>query len=155
MHKDIEAAFTEKLKKTILQFYGENPQKSNDYNRIINKKHFDRLNNLLKAHESDVIHGGKTDESDLFIAPTLIKNPSLHSELMKEEIFGPLLPIIPIDNVESAIQFINGKPKPLALYVFSTNAQVQNTVVYYTSSGGVGINECIMHVCKLYAIVTR
>ena len=132
------------MKACINNFYGDDPQTSPDYARIINQRQFKRLQALLK--DGDILTGGQTNSEENYIAPTLINNVSLDSELMQEEIFGPILPILDYSNLEDAITFINQRPKPLALYLFSNNKAKQEQVLKATSSGGVCINDTIFQV---------
>ena len=131
------------IQKYILEFYGENPQDSRDYGRIINENHFDRLNELLK--EGEVIFGGITNREKLYISPTLIEEIPEKTRIMNEEIFGPLLPILEFGRLSEAVDFINRRPKPLALYIFSRNKEFQQRIISETSSGGVCINDTIVH----------
>ena len=132
------------LQKCLQEFYGENPANSPDYARIIHQKHFDRLANLLQSGE--VIIGGETNREQLYIAPTLLENVSLEDAVMQEEIFGPILPIIEYTDINEAISLINSRPKPLALYLFSQNKNLQRLVLQETSAGGVCINDTVMQV---------
>jgi aldehyde dehydrogenase (NAD+) len=132
------------LQKCLKEFYGENPAKSPDYARIIHQKHFDRLAYLLKCGK--VIIGGETNREELYIAPTLLENVSLEDAVMQEEIFGPILPIIEYTDINEAITLINSRPKPLALYLFSQNKNLQNRILQETSSGGICINDTVMQV---------
>ncbi len=132
------------LKKCLKEFYGENPAISPDYARIIHQKHFDRLANFLKCGE--VIIGGETNPEELYIAPTLLGNVSLTDTVMQEEIFGPILPIIEYTDINEAITLINSRPKPLALYLFSQNKNLQKRILQETSSGGICINDTVMQV---------
>ncbi|BAZ85168.1 aldehyde dehydrogenase [Dolichospermum compactum] len=132
------------LQKCLQEFYGKNPTTSPDYARIIHQEHFDRLANLLKYGE--VIIGGETHREQLYIAPTLLENVSLTDPVMQEEIFGPILPIIEYTDINEAITLINSRPKPLALYLFSQNKNLQKRILQETSSGGVCINDTVMQV---------
>lgn len=132
------------IQQCIQDFYGDNPQASPDLARIINQRQFDRLQQLL--NQGKIIQGGQTDREDLYIAPTLITDVDLASPLMQEEIFGPILPILEYQNLSEAIALINSRPKPLALYVFSRDQQIQQQVLMNTSSGGVCLNDTIMHI---------
>ena len=132
------------LKKYLQEFYGENPATSPDYARIIHQKHFHRLTNLLKCGK--VIIGGETKPEELYIAPTLLDNVSLEDAVMQDEIFGPILPIIEYTDINEAITLINSRPKPLALYLFSQNKNLQKRILQETSSGGVCINDTVMQV---------
>jgi acyl-CoA reductase-like NAD-dependent aldehyde dehydrogenase len=144
VHSAIKDVFVEKMKKTIQDFYGEDPMQSADYARIINDRHFQRLTHLLS--DGIIIAGGKTDAANLYIAPTLIDGVSLQDNIMKEEIFGPLFPIMTFDQLDQAIDLVNSLPRPLALYYFSDNAQNQQTILTKTSSGGGCINDTISHI---------
>jgi acyl-CoA reductase-like NAD-dependent aldehyde dehydrogenase len=93
-----------------------------------------------------VITGGETNPDDRYIAPTLMDQVHWDDPIMEEEIFGPILPILEYDQIETAIEQINRRPKPLALYLFTHNKQLQKQVLYSTSSGGVCINDTIMHI---------
>ncbi|MEH2461830.1 aldehyde dehydrogenase [Nostoc sp.] len=142
--KKIKKDLIDGLGKCLKEFYGDNPANSHDYARIISQKQFDRLVNFLK--DGEVIIGGKTQPSERYIAPTVIDNVSLQDSVMQEEIFGPILPIIEYTDIAEAIALINSRPKPLALYLFSQNKNLQKRVLQETSSGGVCINDTVMQV---------
>ncbi|XP_043940011.1 aldehyde dehydrogenase family 3 member B1 [Protopterus annectens] len=124
------------------EFYGKNPQESEDLGRIINEKHFNRLKALLSSGKVAV--GGQTDEKDKYIAPTVLVDVKETDPVMQEEIFGPILPIVDVENIDEAIAFMNRHEKPLALYVYSTDNKVVKDVLERTSSGGFCSNDCIM-----------
>ncbi|NEU72074.1 aldehyde dehydrogenase [Hassallia byssoidea VB512170] len=130
------------IQKCLKEFYGDNPATSPDYARIINQKHFDRLVNLLK--DGKIIVGGESNSSESYIAPTVIDKVSSADAVMQEEIFGPILPVIEYTDIGEAIALINSRPKPLALYLFSQNKNLQKQVCQQTSSGGVCINHTII-----------
>lgn len=132
------------LKENIEKVYGDKLIESKSYGRIINRKHFRRLEKLLNQGEK--VCGGKIDEERLFIPPTVIKNLPENSLIMREEIFGPILPIFEYEKIEDAIAFVNARPKPLALYVFSKDKNIQDKVIAETSSGGVCINDVMVQV---------
>jgi aldehyde dehydrogenase (NAD+) len=142
--KKIKQDLLDGLKKTLKEFYGDNPADSPDYARIISQKHCERLSNLLKAGE--IIIGGETKLAERYIAPTIIDQVSLTDPVMQEEIFGPILPVIEYTDVAEAIALINSRPKPLALYLFTQNNDLQKRILQETSSGGVCINDTVMHV---------
>ncbi len=144
IHKDIKEEFVVALKKEIKTFFGESPITNEEFGKIINKRHFDRIKGYLEGQ--DVIFGGKFDEANLKIEPTFVDNPSPDAPIMQEEIFGPILPIIEFSDVNEVCQFINNRPKPLALYIFSNDSAFQKKILRNTSSGGVAINETIMHI---------
>lgn len=141
---EIKQALTKELINAIIDFYGENAQTSEFYSRIINQKNFERLSEYLK--DGNILYGGKTDKNNLYIEPTLIENISPTHKIMQEEIFGPILPIISYNNIKEVINFINSRPKPLALYVFSKDSKFCNYVINNTSAGGMSINDTIMHI---------
>ncbi|MCC5630145.1 aldehyde dehydrogenase [Nostoc sphaeroides] len=143
VNKKIKKDLIHGLEKSLKEFYGDNPVNSCDYARIISHKHFDRLVSFLK--DGKVIIGGETQSSECYIAPTVIDNVSLDDSVMQEEIFGPILPIIEYTDIAEAIALINSKPKPLALYLFSQNKNLQKRVLQETSSGGVCINDTVIH----------
>ncbi|MCC5663100.1 aldehyde dehydrogenase [Nostoc sp. CHAB 5784] len=144
VNKTIKKDLINGLGKCVKEFYGDNPANSPDYARIISEKHFDRLVNFLK--DGEVLIGGETQPSERYIAPTVVDNVSLEDSVMQEEIFGPILPIIEYTDIAEAIALINSRPKPLALYLFSQNKNLQNQVLQETSSGGVCINDTVMQV---------
>jgi aldehyde dehydrogenase (NAD+) len=131
------------LKETLVQFYGADSQKSPDYGRIINTRHFDRLTALLVS--GTVYHGGQHDRGDRFIAPTVLLNVSPDSPVMQDEIFGPILPVLEVDDVEQAIDFVNARPSPLGLYVFAEDQRVTEQILEATTSGDAAVNDCTIH----------
>lgn len=143
VHQNIKEKLLNRIKKYIRQFYGNVPSKNPNYSRIINQKHFFRLANLLKYGK--IVVGGETNLEDLYIAPTVIEQISWEDNIMQEEIFGPILPVLEYTDLDKAIAIINEKPKPLALYFFSKNKQHQTQVLQTTTSGGVCINDTVMH----------
>jgi aldehyde dehydrogenase (NAD+) len=148
LHESIKEEFIEKAKKYIEEFYGDNPQVSSDYCRIINENHFERLMGLL--NEGEIILGGKSDKNDLYIEPTIIDKISWDDPIMKEEIFGPILPIIEFEDIENIIDDIRNRPKPLALYIFSESIEIQKLILNQLSFGGGCINDTIIHVSSAY-----
>ncbi|NXN10005.1 AL3A2 dehydrogenase, partial [Indicator maculatus] len=138
----IQSKVVENIKATLQEFYGADVKSSPDYERIINKRHFKRILGLLEGQK--IAHGGETDEASCFIAPTILTDVSPESKVMEEEIFGPVLPIVTVKSVEEAIEFINRREKPLALYVFSNNKELITRVVSETSSGGVTVNDVVI-----------
>uniref|UniRef100_A0A7S1QZ24 Aldehyde dehydrogenase n=1 Tax=Neobodo designis TaxID=312471 RepID=A0A7S1QZ24_NEODS len=131
------------LAKARESFMGPDPQQSKDYGRIINDMHFDRLVGLMKGGK--VVLGGEHDKKTRFIAPTVLDNVDLNSPLMTDEIFGPLLPLVPYETIDDAIAFINAREKPLALYIFSNDKSAVQKVETLTSSGAYSVNDCLMH----------
>lgn len=144
VHSRVKPRFIELLRKTINEFYEGNPHASPDYARIINAAHFSRIARLMS--EGEIIHGGETVADENYIAPTLIDKVTVDHRIMQEEIFGPLLPILSFETIDQAIDLINSRPKPLALYYFSKNKKKQQSILRRTSSGGGCINDTISHV---------
>ncbi|MDX2253976.1 MAG: aldehyde dehydrogenase [Pseudanabaenaceae cyanobacterium bins.39] len=142
IQKSIKPLLVPKLIFYIKSFFGENPQQSPDLGRIVNERQFDRLVSLLK--DGKILIGGEHDRGDRYIAPTIIDQISPDAAIMSEEIFGPILPILEYDQIAEAIAYINSQPKPLALYLFSSNRQNQDKVIQETSYGGGCINDVIM-----------
>ncbi|KAF9111695.1 Aldehyde dehydrogenase [Mortierella sp. AM989] len=144
-----EEKFIPALKSALIEMYGTNPQTSPDLSRIVNNRHFHRLTKVLSENQSgEIVIGGQTDEKDLYIAPTVITGVDREDKLMEDELFGPLLPVIRVADVDDAIEFINSKDDPLALYVFSSNKKLAKKVMDSTRSGGVLINDTLMHVAE-------
>ena len=136
------------LKKTITEFYGENIEKSPDFGRIVNQKHLNRLNDLIQIHKDNVVFGGNSSKEDLYIEPTLLDNITNDNKIMKEEIFGPILPIITYDNFDEVLEIIQSKSKPLSLYLFSEDENMTHRVVEELSFGGGAINDTLMHLAN-------
>ena len=139
----VAESFIEEMKKAIEAFFGADPKASPDYPRLINERHFDRVAGLMSG--GTIVTGGETDRGTRYIAPTILTGVNPDAEVMREEIFGPVLPVITYAKLDEAINFITTRPKPLALYVFARSADIQNEVIERTSSGGACINDVVMH----------
>jgi aldehyde dehydrogenase (NAD+) len=131
------------LKKEIITAFGENPENSEDLARIINLKHFNRVKRLIP--DSKVFYGGESEEADLYIAPTILQDINWEDDIMKEEIFGPLLPVLSYQNIEEVIHQLKNKEKPLSLYVFSNKKSFVNKILNELSFGSGTINDTIIH----------
>ena len=139
----VHDALLTRMVAAVREFYGDDPQRSESYARIVNERHHDRLTQLL---DSGVIAcGGQHDRSDRYIAPTILTEVDARSSVMDDEIFGPILPVIAVHDLDEAIGFVNTRDKPLALYLFSDDAESQKRVLRRTSSGGVTLNHVWMH----------
>ncbi len=145
IHREVKEQFIEAFKHAVVELHGEDAQQSKHYVRMVSAKAFERVKGYL--NDGVVRYGGRTDAADRYIEPTLLDNVSADSAVMREEIFGPVLPIIEIESVDEAIGFINKREKPLALYVFAEDG-VAKQVVEHTSSGGACINDVIMHIAN-------
>ncbi|MFC8528911.1 aldehyde dehydrogenase family protein [Nocardia sp. NPDC057227] len=117
---------------------------ANDTTRIVNERHLDRLAGVLASHGGEQF-GGVVDRAKLTIAPALVTDPDPESELMREEIFGPILPVLSVENPRAAIDFVNRRPKPLALYLFTSARDTERAVLEQTSSGAVVVNHLLYH----------
>lgn len=135
--------FFEELRKAVTSFYGENPKASPDFARIISDRHWARVEKLL--HKGKIVFGGEVDPRTRYIAPTLIDGISPRDPVMQEEIFGPIIPVITISSLDDAINFINERPKPLALYLFTGSRKTRKRVISETSYGGGCVNDTLMH----------
>lgn len=144
VHDRVHDRFVQLLKQTVESFFGAEPESSPDYGRIVNERHLKRLLALLPG-SGDVLVGGVADPATRFFAPTILTNVPDDAPVMKDEIFGPILPVLRVADVEQATRFINARPKPLALYVFSSDDRVQERVLSSTSSGGALVNHVVLH----------
>jgi len=135
--------FVELLKQEITLAYGENPQESKDLARIVNARHWKRLSELIDP--AKILFGGQTDELQNYISPTIIDEPELESQLMKDEIFGPILPIISYHDENDLHKIIHRYEKPLALYVYSNDKKWAEKIITTFSFGGGCINDCMIH----------
>jgi aldehyde dehydrogenase (NAD+) len=148
INKKLKDKFLKLLIENIKKLYSENPKTSKNYCRVVNRRHFLRLSNLIedaKKNNGKIHFGGEKDIDQLFIEPTILTDISEKSKIHKEEIFGPVLPIYDYNDLDEAINFINNKNKPLALYIYSKNEKNVSKIINETSSGGVCINHSTLH----------
>ncbi|KAF9437321.1 hypothetical protein BGZ76_001208 [Entomortierella beljakovae] len=146
MTEETEKKFIPAYQKAVTKMMGSNPKESLDYPRISNSRHFNRLVTLLSGRESgEIVIGGETYEKELYFAPTVVTNVSRQDKLLQEEIFGPILPVVRVSDVDDAIEFINYKDDSLAFYIFSTNKKLIQKILNSTKSGGVCVNDTLMH----------
>ncbi len=148
VHASREAELLEKLAAAIREFYGDDPKQTPDYARIASPRHHRRLTALLGSGE--VVVGGEADEAERYIAPTVLRGVDADAPVMADEIFGPILPVIAVESLDEAIEFVNRRDKPLALYVFTESAETEARVVERTQSGGVCVNATIWHIANPY-----
>ena len=142
-HSSIRKELVEKIGAAVKSFYGEDPQKSEDYGRIINDRHFARIAGLIDADK--VAIGGQTDAADRYIAPTVLTDVTHEDKVMGQEIFGPVLPVMEYDSMDDVLTHVAKNPNPLALYLFTTNAADEKFVLDRISFGGGCINNTLMH----------
>jgi aldehyde dehydrogenase (NAD+) len=148
VHREAKQELLDRLRGEIERFYGKTPIRNPNMTKIVNERHFDRLKGYL--HEGTVAIGGETDPLLMRIAPTVIENVSPDANVMKEEIFGPILPVLEYEDIDEAIRFVLEKPKPLALYVFAKDDSVQQRVLTRVSFGGGCINDTLLHLANPY-----
>ncbi|KAI6236754.1 hypothetical protein M3Y95_00191800 [Aphelenchoides besseyi] len=138
------SAFTAECVKAVIEFYGGDAEKSEDYGRIINDANFDRLEKLLKESKGKVIHGGETNRSERYIQPTIIE-VDLNDSTMSEECFGPILPVLQFECLDDAIKMIRRREKPLVCYLFTESKKTVQRFESEVSSGTLTVNDTIMH----------
>jgi aldehyde dehydrogenase (NAD+) len=143
-HESIEEPLLDRMKATLHQFFGEKPHASPDYGRIVSLRHQQRLMNLLDG-AGELVAGGDGDPGDRYVAPTILRDVPADSPLMSEEIFGPILPVLKVGGLDEAISFVNSRPKPLALYLFTRDKAVERQILERTTSGGVTVNHTLLH----------
>ena len=142
----VEDQLVSALADAVTNFYGADPRLSPDYARIVNERHHDRLTRLLDAGGYDAtVIGGTGDRDSRYLAPTVLAGVKPDAAVMDDEIFGPILPVLTVGDVDEAIRFVNDREKPLALYAFSQSDEVLDHVVANTSAGGVTLNHAVLH----------
>lgn len=149
VHEDVKQELVNNLISSIKSFYGVFAQESKDYGRIIDTDAFRRLQELIAQEAQNIIYGGETDECGLYIEPTLLSVDTYDCQAMQEEIFGPVLPIMTYINIDSVIDTLRNKPKPLALYVFSKDKEFYWKVIKSLSFGGGAVNDTIQHTANV------
>ncbi len=154
VHREVQAPFESLLKKEITRMFAanKNAAKTPFYARIISKTHHARLNELLRdslRQGGRLVFGGESSEPERFFAPTIVSEVQPDFPLMREEIFGPILPIIPFEKTEEVITWVKRVDKPLALYIFSHNRTFIRDIIDRTASGGVCINDLMLHYLHL------
>lgn len=150
VHKSKVGKLETALKKNIARLYdeGNGIKASSGYGRIISEKHFDMLSGLLDnalSNGAELVTGGEKDRSQKYFAPTVIRNVSLDSDIMQNEIFGPILPIIPYENIDEALKIIADRPKPLAMYILSNRNRFIKDMLRKTTAGGTVVNDFLIH----------
>lgn len=143
VQESVRDALIDELVKAVREFYGDDPRQSEEYARIINTKQFDNL--VRYFTDGDKVCGGESNRDERYIAPTILKNVSPEAPVMQCEIFGPILPVLTIKNVDEALQFVQQREKPLAFYIFSENRATVEKVLANSTSGGACVNETLNH----------
>lgn len=142
--REHEDRLLELMGRAVTDFYGDDPESSPDFARIVDDRHHARLVALLDS--GDAVIGGEHDATERYVAPTVLRDVALDSPAMQDEIFGPILPVLPVDSTDDAIAFVNDRDKPLALYVFADDEAVSDRVLAQTSSGGACVNATLYQV---------
>jgi aldehyde dehydrogenase (NAD+) len=140
--ESIRAKLLEGMIAAIRQMFGEDAQKSADFGRIVNRRHFDRLSSYLK--EGTILSGGQNDPADLYFAPTLLGNLAPGAQVLEEEVFGPILPVIPFEDISEAVKFIQNRPSPLAVYLFTANRTLPRQIEPQIRCGGFCVNDLVV-----------
>ncbi len=143
VHEEIKEALIEEIDKAVHQFFGKDIKQSPDYLRIVSRSNMERLVMLLEGVK--VVSGGNFDMEERYFEPTIVDDVDFEKPVMKQEIFGPVLPVISYRELDEAIQLINNRPRPLALYVFANSRSLQRKVVAAVPAGGVTVNDTMMH----------
>ena len=145
VERGVEDELVTAMVDAVAKFYGDDPRKSPDFGRIVNRRHLDRLQGYLDGGGyAAIATGGTVDVENLYLAPTILTGVDLDAPVMAEEIFGPILPVVAVDDIESAVAIVRDRPHPLALYVFADDDDAIDAVVSGTTSGGVCINHTLM-----------
>ena len=142
--EDVAQELTERIITATIGFYGEDPAATPDYGRIVNDRHFRRLSDLVDDGGHEVVHGGQRRPDERYLAPTVVTNVADGAAVMAEEIFGPILPIVTVADVDEAIARVNEHEKPLALYAFTGSTATAARIIDRTSSGGVCLNGTVL-----------
>lgn len=146
--KRVKDRFLELITNEINLFYGTDPETSNDFARITSSDNIRRISSLMKAGE--IVTGGKIDEENCYVAPTVIKEIKPDDPIMKEEVFGPVLPVMEFDNFEEVYSIIDKNPKPLATYIFTRDKKLARKFLQRTQSGSAGINDTVIQIASPY-----
>jgi aldehyde dehydrogenase (NAD+) len=148
VHSSVKKKLLREMKKVIDKWYGNDPAQSKDLCKIINQENAERLQKLIDPEK--IFTGGNVDLEKQYVEPTILDEVSDSDPVMQEEIFGPILPVLSFDSIEEAIQGVLGRPRPLALYIFSNSRKMQKTIIHQTQSGTVCINESVLHFINPY-----
>ncbi|WP_433945706.1 aldehyde dehydrogenase [Paenibacillus sp. SN-8-1] len=148
VHRDVKEELLQEMRRAIHDFYGKDPIRHPDYGRIVSRRHFDRL--VMFLQDGQAVLGGQYDAGTLKIEPTVLDRVTWDMPVMKEEIFGPVFPVLEYEDLDEVIAGVRSHPKPLALYLFSQSKGIQNKVINSLSFGGGTINDTLMHLATPY-----
>jgi len=146
--KRVKERFLKLITNEIYSFYGDDPEKSNDFARIINADNVRRISSLLKTGQ--IVTGGIIDEASCYVAPTIVKDIKPDDPIMQEEIFGPVVPVIDFEDFEDVYRIIGQHPKPLAAYIFTRDKKLAREFLSRTQSGSAGINDTVIQIASPY-----
>ena len=149
-HEDIYDDLIKEFIKVVDDFYGKDIKNNNEFGRIINYKHMNRLKNILECDKNKIVYGGEIDFENRFISPTILKNIDINDKVMSEELFGPILPVIKYKDIKDIKYYISKHKNPLALYVFSEDSDFSEDIITRFSFGGGCVNDTITHVASNY-----
>ncbi|USB34081.1 aldehyde dehydrogenase [Paenibacillus sp. YPG26] len=148
VHRDVKEELLQEMGRAVRGFYGEDPISHPDYGRVVSRRHFDRL--VMFLQDGQTVLGGRSDVETLKIEPTILDQVTWDMPVMKEEIFGPVFPVLEYEQLDEVIEGVRNHPKPLALYLFSQAESVQKHVIESLSFGGGTINDTLMHLATPY-----
>ncbi|MDQ1145859.1 aldehyde dehydrogenase (NAD+) [Bacillus sp. SORGH_AS 510] len=148
IHKNIKDQFLQQFRESTIELYGQQALNNPNFTRIVSQRHFDRLTKFL--NDGKLFMGGKTNENKLTIEPTVLTNITWEDPIMQDEIFGPILPVLEYNNLDDVIEGIHRHPKPLALYIFTENNNIQQEVLNSVSFGGGCVNDTVYHFASPY-----
>lgn len=143
VHASVKDKLVQKMKEALINFFGEKPEEDYSYGKIVNEQHFDRLVGFL--NEGRLVHGGRYDRKQLFIEPAIVESVPDGSPLLREEIFGPILPVIPFSSMDEALAVINKNPNPLSFYIYTSSSSKEKTWLEAVPAGGSCINNSSWH----------
>ncbi|WP_353856655.1 aldehyde dehydrogenase [Bacillus sp. Bos-x628] len=148
VHESVKEDLLREMMTCIHDFYGERPETQPHFGKIVSTRHFDRLSHFLT--NGTIVTGGQRNEHELKIAPTILDHITWEDPVMQEEIFGPILPVMTFDSLDEVTEMVKARPKPLALYLFTTNKKTETYILDNLSFGGGCINDTLMHVATPY-----
>ncbi|MGE6630443.1 aldehyde dehydrogenase [Bacillus sp. NPDC077027] len=146
VHESVKDELLKEMTVCIQAFYGDHPETNEHFGKIVSKRHFDRLSGFLK--NGHIVTGGKKNEEELKISPTILDQITWDDPVMQEEIFGPILPVMTFNSVDEVIEMVGARPKPLALYLFTTSKKNETYILDHISFGGGCVNDTLMHVAN-------
>ena len=150
VHRTVSDRLLDGLRRTITAFYGENPAESPDYGRIVDTRQAERLAAILRKDAGKIVIGGQCLPEDRYVAPTVLDGVTPSDACMQEELFGPILPVMEYEDLDEAVRFINSRPKPLALYLFTRSRHTASRVIARVPFGGGCVNDTISHLATPY-----